>query len=68
MNPAKAIKNLICALHALLYDTPLNRATWLAAKENPEITSGEISSDSLNLDNLSNTRLMAIKAGARYAN
>ena len=55
MSPPMAIKNMICALHSHLTDTPLNWVQWYAAKQNPAITGDKLSINSLRLDNLSYT-------------
>ena len=68
MSPPMAIKNMICALHSLLTDTSLNWCTWSAAKQNPAITGDKISINSLHLNDLSYTKLLAIKAGAQPDN
>ena len=68
MSPPMAIKNIFCALHSLLTNTGMDWVTWFAAKQNPAITGDKISINSLHLDDLSYTRLVAIKAGAQPDN
>ena len=64
-----AVKDMICALHALKVDMPLNWVNWTAARKNPGIFSSQMNIiGSLNLDNLSYNQLLAIEAGALTEN